>query len=161
MSFLATRAQCAHAVFLFLQGVSERKITHQTKVTSGNLHRLSNDVAWVLDGLQKLSCVPDFNCSQNVTNHLAMLSRMVRWGAPVEALDVLRVAHRHQVPGLGRQRDCKKAISKQYGAMGALCFASNLTLYPEDTEVRDFNRRENRCDLISHHRCFYPVGFRG
>lgn len=61
-------------------------------------------MAWVLEGVQKLSCVPEFKCSQNVTNHLAMLSRMVRWGAPVEALDVLRVAQRHQVPGLGRQR---------------------------------------------------------
>ncbi|MCU7871356.1 MAG: DEAD/DEAH box helicase [Candidatus Thiodiazotropha sp. (ex Lucinoma borealis)] len=97
-------AQCAHAVLLFANGEHERKISHRTKVSSGQIHRLANDVAWVLDGLQKLSCVPDFNCSQNVTNHLAMLSRMVRWGAPVEALDVLRVAHRHQVPGLGRQR---------------------------------------------------------
>jgi len=97
-------AQCAHAVLLFAHGEQERKISHQTRVSSGQIHHLSNDVAWVLDGLQKLSCVPEFNCSQNVTNHLAMLSRMVRWGAPVEALDVLRVAHRHQVPGLGRQR---------------------------------------------------------
>lgn len=97
-------AQCAHAVLLFARGEQERKIRHQTNVTSGNLHRLSNDVAWVLDGLQKLSCVPEFNCSQNLANHLAMLSRMVRWGAPAEALDVLRVAQRHQVPGLGRQR---------------------------------------------------------
>ena len=97
-------AQCAHAVLLFTQGEQERKIAHLTNVSSGNIHRLSNDVAWVLDGLQKLSCVPEFNCSQNVTNHLAMLSRMVRWGAPAEALDVLRVAQSHQVPGLGRQR---------------------------------------------------------
>lgn len=97
-------AQCTHAVLLFSQGEQERKIAHQTNVSSGNLHRLSNDVAWVLDGLQKLSCVPAFRCSQNVTNNLAMLSRMVRWGAPAEALDVLRVAQRHQVPGLGRQR---------------------------------------------------------
>jgi len=97
-------AQCAHAVLLFSRGEQERKIAHQTNVSSGNIHRLSNEVAWVLDGLQKLSSVPNFNCSQNVTNNLAMLSRMVRWGAPAEALDVLRVAQRHQVPGLGRQR---------------------------------------------------------
>ncbi len=97
-------AQCAHAVFLFSQGEQERKIAFKTKVSSGQIHRLSNDVAWVLDGLQKLSCVPEFNCSQNVTNHLGMLSRMVRWGAPAEALDVLRVAQKYQVPGVGRQR---------------------------------------------------------
>lgn len=97
-------AQCTHAILLFSKGEPERKIAFRTNVTSGNLHRLSNDAAWVLDGLQKLSCVPEFECSQNVTNNLAMLSRMVRWGAPIEALDVLRVAQRHQVPGLGRQR---------------------------------------------------------
>lgn len=97
-------AQCSHAIILFSQGEQERKIAHQTNVSSGNLHRLATDVAWVLEGLQKLSCVPEFGCSQNVTNHLAMLARMVRWGAPVEALDVLRIAQRHQVPGLGRQR---------------------------------------------------------
>ncbi|MDX8128749.1 DEAD/DEAH box helicase [Methylomonas sp. OY6] len=97
-------AQCAHAILLFSQGEQERKIAYRTNITSGNLHRLSNDVAWVLEGLQKLSCVPEFQCSQNVTNHLAMLSRMVRWGAPPEALDVLRIAQKHQVPGLGRQR---------------------------------------------------------
>lgn len=97
-------AQCAHAVFLFSQGEQERKIAFRTKVSSGQIHRLSNDVAWVLDGLQKLSCVPDFSCSQNVTNQLGMLARMVRWGAPAEALDVLRVAQKYQVPGVGRQR---------------------------------------------------------
>lgn len=97
-------AQCSHAILLFARGEQERKIAHQTNVSSGNLHRLAADVSWVLEGLQKLSCVPEFGCSQNLTNHLAMLARMVRWGAPVEALDVLRVAQRHQVPGLGRQR---------------------------------------------------------
>ncbi|MCR3937502.1 DEAD/DEAH box helicase [Aeromonas caviae] len=97
-------AQCSHAVFLFSQGEQERKIAFRTKVSSGQIHRLSNDIAWVLDGLQKLSCVPQFNCSQNVANNLGMLSRMVRWGAPAEALDVLRVAQKYQVPGVGRQR---------------------------------------------------------
>jgi helicase len=33
-----------------------------------------------------------------------MLARRVRWGAPVEALDVLRIANRQNVPGFGRQR---------------------------------------------------------
>jgi helicase len=33
-----------------------------------------------------------------------MLSRRVRWGSPAEALDIIRVAERHGVPGFGRQR---------------------------------------------------------
>lgn len=58
----------------------------------------------MLDGLHKLSTTPELGCPQAVTNQIAMLARRVRWGAPTEALDVLRVAERHGVPGFGRQR---------------------------------------------------------
>ena len=70
----------------------------------GTIHRLALDVAWVLDGLHKLSTTPELGCPQTVSNQIAMLARRVRWGAPPEALDVLRVAERHGVPGFGRQR---------------------------------------------------------
>jgi helicase len=52
----------------------------------------------------RISCVPDIGCSQQFANHISMLSRRVRWGAPAEALDVIRVAERSNVPGFGRQR---------------------------------------------------------
>lgn len=97
-------AQCAHAIALYVDGVAERHIAHATKVSSGQIHRLALDAAWVLDGLHRLSTVVDLNIPQTSSNQLAMLARRVRWGAPVEALDVLRVAERHGVPGLGRQR---------------------------------------------------------
>ncbi|HTQ38186.1 MAG TPA: DEAD/DEAH box helicase [Pirellulales bacterium] len=41
---------------------------------------------------------------QTLTNHIGMLARRVRWGTPVEAIDVLRIATRKSVPGFGRQR---------------------------------------------------------
>ncbi len=97
-------AQCAHAITLYVEGLAERKISHATHLSSGSIHRHAIDVAWILDGLHKLSCVPDMKCSQAVSNQIAMLARRVRWGAPVEALDVLRIAERHGVPGFGRQR---------------------------------------------------------
>lgn len=97
-------AQCSHSMLLYVEGLAERKITHTTHLSSGSIHRHAIDVAWVLDGLHKLSCVPDLQCSQAVSNQIAMLARRVRWGAPVEALDVLRIAERHGVPGFGRQR---------------------------------------------------------
>lgn len=97
-------AQCAHAIALYVDGLAERKIAFATQVSSGAVHRLAIDVAWVLDGLHKLACVPDLGCSQSISNQIAMLARRVRWGAPVEALDVMRVAERHNVPGFGRQR---------------------------------------------------------
>jgi helicase len=97
-------AHCAHAIALYAEGLAERKIAHITHVPGGTIHRLALDVAWVLDGLHKLSTTPDLACPQTVSNQIAMLARRVRWGAPTEALDVLRVAERHGVPGFGRQR---------------------------------------------------------
>jgi helicase len=97
-------AQCAHAMCLFTEGLAERKIAHLTRLSAGSIHRLALDVAWVLDGMHKLSGVPDLRCPQTVSNRIAMLARRVRWGAPPEVLDVMRVAERHGVPGFGRQR---------------------------------------------------------
>ena len=97
-------AQCAQAISLYVQGIADRKIAHSTKLSSGSIHRLSIDVAWVLDGLHKLSSSPDLGCSQGLSNQIALLRRRVQWGAPAEALDVIRIAERHAVPGFGRQR---------------------------------------------------------
>lgn len=97
-------AQCAHAMALYVDGLADRKITFATNVPGGQIHRLALDVAWVIDGLHKLSMTPELGCPQTVSNQIAMLARRVRWGAPTEVLDVLRVAERHGVPGFGRQR---------------------------------------------------------
>lgn len=97
-------AQCSHAISLYADGMADRKIAHTTQLLAGTIHRLALDVAWVLDGLHKLSSTPELGCPQTVGNQISMLARRVRWGAPPEALDVLRVAERHGVPGFGRQR---------------------------------------------------------
>ena len=97
-------AQSAHALMLYLGGMAERKIAHITGVGSGAVHRLALEVAWVLDGLHKIACTPEVMCTQAVGNNVALLARRVRWGAPAEALDIIRIAQRSGVPGLGRQR---------------------------------------------------------
>lgn len=97
-------AHCAHAITLYAEGLADRKIAHLTHVPGGMIRRLALDVAWVLDGLHKLSMTPELGFPQTMSNQISMLARRVRWGAPTEALDVLRVAERHGVPGFGRQR---------------------------------------------------------
>ena len=97
-------SQCAHAVVLFSQGEVERIIKSQTNISSGQLHRLATDVAWIFDGLRKIISVPSLEYPQTLTNKLSMLARQVQWGTPPEALDILRVAQREGVPGFGRQR---------------------------------------------------------
>lgn len=99
-----TLAQCAQAIALYVNGIAERKIAYESKMSSGAIHRLAVDVAWVLDGMHKLASVPELGCSQSLGNKVAMLARRVRWGAPAEALDIMRLAERHSVPGFGRQR---------------------------------------------------------
>jgi len=96
--------RCVHAMALFIQGEAERKVRFFTGISAGYLHRLSIDLGWILDGLSCVSGSADLGCSQALTNHIGMLARRVRWGAPAEALDVLRIANRKSVPGFGRQR---------------------------------------------------------
>lgn len=96
--------RCVHAMGLFIRGEAERKIRFPTGISAGYLHRFAIDMAWILDGLSCVSGASDLGCPQTLTNQIAMLARRVRWGAPVEALDVLRIANRRSVPGFGRQR---------------------------------------------------------
>ncbi len=96
--------QCAHAVTLFAQGAVERHIRFHTSIPSGQLHRLSTEVAWIFDGLRKIASVPELGHPQTLTNKMSMLSQQIQWGAPTDALDILRVAQREGVPGFGRQR---------------------------------------------------------
>jgi helicase len=48
--------------------------------------------------------VPELGYPQTLTNQVSMLARRIQWGAPAEALDLLRVAQKEGVPGFGRQR---------------------------------------------------------
>ena len=93
-----------HAMGLFIQGEAERKIRFFTGVSAGQLHSLSIELSWILDSLRRVSGTSDLGHAQVLTNHIGMLARRVRWGAPAEALDVLRIANRQRVPGFGRQR---------------------------------------------------------
>lgn len=96
--------QCAHAISLFCAGQNERTIRFNTNITSGNTHRLAIDVSWVLDGLKRITSTPSLGFPQTLTNKLGMLSKRIKWGAPAEALDLIRVGHNRNVPGFGRQR---------------------------------------------------------
>jgi helicase len=97
-------AQCSQAIALYIGGEVERRIAHQTGVSSGMIQRLSADISWIIDGLHLVSTVPEIGCTQGVSNQIDLLARRVRWGVPGNTLDLLRVAERHRVPGVGRQR---------------------------------------------------------
>lgn len=96
--------RCVHAIGLFIQGEAERKIRFATGLSSGQVHRLAQDLSWIMEGLSRISGASDLGYPQTLTNQLAMLSRRIRWGTPAEAIDLLRIAGRHHVPGFRRQR---------------------------------------------------------
>ena len=96
--------KCVHALILFVQGTPERHIVNNTHISSGNIHRLASDVSWMLAGLHSIAAVPDLKCPQFIGNNLSLLSRRIRWGAPAEAIDFIRIAQKSRVPGFGRQR---------------------------------------------------------
>ncbi|MBB6429740.1 DEAD/DEAH box helicase [Algisphaera agarilytica] len=93
-----------HALGLFMAGEGERKIQFVSRISSGYIHRLASDFAWILDGLSCISGAKELAIPQSTTNHLRMLARRIRWGVPVDGLDVLKIATRSRVPGFGRQR---------------------------------------------------------
>lgn len=93
-----------HAIYLFISGELERKISSQTGVSAGQIHRLAQDTAWILEGLHKIASLPSIGCSQPTMNAISILSQRVRTGSPVVTLDVIKIAHRARVPGFGRQR---------------------------------------------------------
>jgi helicase len=97
-------AQCAQAVVLYIGGEAERRIAHQTGVSAGMIQRLAGDISWIVEGLHLIATVPETGCRQQVSNQIGLLARRVKWGVPANTLDLLRVAERHRVPGVGRQR---------------------------------------------------------
>lgn len=103
----------AVAVDMFAAGEAERRISARTGVPSGQVHRFAGDVAWTLEGMQKIAAVPGVGTTQRVVNQLSILARRVRLGVPLAGYDLLRVAQRARVPGLGRQR-AVAMIKKKY-----------------------------------------------
>jgi helicase len=95
--------QSAFAVFLFISGEAERKIGARSGIPSGQVHRFSNEIAWVLDGFHRIAGVSTIGCSQRVMNQVGVLARRVRLGVPTEVVDLIRTAHAARVPGFGRQ----------------------------------------------------------
>ena len=159
--------QNVHALLQYLSGMGERQINHHTHITSGNLHRLALDVNWILDGINVLAAVPDLGCPQSLGNKIAVLSRRIRWGAPANAIDLIRLSNRARVPGLGRQRAMKlvnedivdfddvaeAGLTKLTELLGSATRAEALL-----TAVSDFSEVSAERLIAIHHRLGEKIG---
>ena len=95
--------QSAFAVFLFVSGEAERKISARSGIPSGQVHRFAGEIAWILDGVHRLAGVRSLHCSQKTMNNIGLLARRVRLGVPTPVVDLIRTAQSGRVPGFGRQ----------------------------------------------------------
>jgi helicase len=93
-----------YALYLFMSGEIERRISASSGLPSGQLHRFADDVSWMLDGIHRIAAVPSVQCSQKIMNQLRIMAKRVALGVPMELIDVVKIAHRAKVPGFGRQR---------------------------------------------------------
>ncbi|HOI75917.1 MAG TPA: DEAD/DEAH box helicase [Syntrophales bacterium] len=143
--------QCAHALALYTQGVNERQIRFQTNIPSGGVHRLAIDISWIIDGLHRIVCVPDLECTQALANKFSMLARRVRWGCPAEVLDILRISQFHGVPGFGRQR-AMALFAQGLTTFEEILGASRDTLIPI---LRNEDRTKSLLTAISRSIGFY------
>lgn len=94
-----------HGIYLWSKGIPERQLRRDMPTISyGQLYTLSSDIAWIIDGLSRIVSTPGIEFSFPLETKLTILADKVRFGVIEEAIDIMRSAKRHDVPGLGRQR---------------------------------------------------------
>lgn len=95
-----------YAIYLWSNGESESKLKKVLPPTFGygQLHALSADIAWILEGLYKISRCKGIVFKYPVQSKINILSQKIKLGVTEEAFDVIKAAYSYQVPGFARQR---------------------------------------------------------
>lgn len=113
----------SYGLFLWSQGIPERTLTRSVPpISYGQFHTLSSDVSWVLEGLAKIASTPGLGFHASLATKLKIFAEQIRFGVPVEAIDLFKAAKAFDVPGLGRQRATalvKIGIAKPNEILGA------------------------------------------
>ncbi|WP_159931053.1 HTH domain-containing protein [Oceanicoccus sp. KOV_DT_Chl] len=95
----------AYAISLWIEGVPERQLSHELPaITYGYMQRLSDDVAWVLSGLQTVLSLPSLNIPEKFLTELSLVVERIKFGVPVDLVDLVKIARSERVPGFGRHR---------------------------------------------------------
>jgi helicase len=95
----------AYGLYLWSEGNPERQLRHKIPpISYGHLHTLAIDVAWILDGITKISNMPGAKFDPKLAVKLNILADQIRFGVSQDAIDIIKAAQASNVPGLGRQR---------------------------------------------------------
>jgi helicase len=94
-----------YAISMWFNGKKEGEIKKELNMFSyGQLERLGGDFSWILEGLAKIAQCPDSGLGNNLPQRFEIISKRVRYGAVIEATDILEAAQRERVEGFGRNR---------------------------------------------------------
>ena len=97
----------------WIEGVSEadlRKSNYNAQI--GNLHQLAEALSWICKTCYRISELSNLGIPHAARQSLRQLSLRLRWGCPLELVELLEVAERYEVPGLGRKRAMKLYVNK-------------------------------------------------
>lgn len=74
---------------------------------TGSIHQLAETLSWICKTCYRLSELSCLKVSHLLRQSLRQLSLRLRWGCPLELVELLEIAVRYNVPGLGRGRAMK------------------------------------------------------
>lgn len=95
----------SYGIYIWSKGIPERELRRKIPAISyGQLHTLSSEIAWVLDGLSRIVTTPGIQFSVPLATRLNILAEKIRYGVTEEAIDIVKASQKYDVPGLGRQR---------------------------------------------------------
>lgn len=93
------------ALYRWMEGEYERQLsTLVPSISYGYIQQLGRDVSWILNGLVTISRVPESGIPVALANALGDIAERLKYGVPLEIIDVVKASIAYDVPGFGRNR---------------------------------------------------------
>lgn len=97
-------SNATYAMDRWMEGETERQLSTLTSISYGYIQQLGRDISWILNGLVKICRVPEASIPIALANNLSDIAERLRYGVPLEIIDILKASSAYDVPGFGRHR---------------------------------------------------------
>ena len=89
----------------WMEGEYERQLsTLVPSISYGYIQQLGRDVSWILNGIVTICRIPEAGIPVTLANILSDIAERLRYGVPLEIIDVVKASIAYDVPGFGRHR---------------------------------------------------------
>ncbi len=93
------------ALYRWIEGEYERQLSTLTpSISYGYIQQLGKDASWILNGMVSICRVPDANIPVALANALGDIAERLKYGVPLEVIDIIKASFEFEVPGFGRHR---------------------------------------------------------